>query len=95
MKKIWKVVSNKFFITAFVFAIWMAFFDSNDWATVRQRSKELQAVKDNITYLNSEIVRMEKEHTGLVSDPQALERFAREHYRMKRDNEDLYVIEHK
>jgi cell division protein DivIC len=36
---------------------------------------------------------MEKEKEGMVSDPLVLEQYAREQYKMKRDNEDLYIIE--
>lgn len=36
---------------------------------------------------------MEHETVALRSDPQKLEQFAREHYNMKRDNEDLYIID--
>lgn len=62
---------------------------------MQQRKKELKGVNDNIAYLNTEVARMEKEHTDLVTNPQKLEQFARENFRMKRDNEDLYVIEKK
>ena len=50
-------------------------------------------VKDNIAYLNAEIAKMEKQKEGMTSDPAVLEQYAREQYRMKRDNEDLYIID--
>ena len=93
MKKLLRIVSNKFLLTVVAFAVWMAYFDQNDWISQRERSKELQQVKDNITYLNGEIAGMEKAKEGMVSDPLVLEKYAREQYRMKRDNEDLYIID--
>lgn len=93
MKKVLEIVTNKFLLTAIVFGVWMLYFDQNDWFSMRRRNQELQGVKDNITYLTTEIAKMEKEKTGMVSDPQILEQYAREHYQMKRDSEDLYIIE--
>jgi cell division protein DivIC len=95
MKKILPFLTNKFLLSAVAFAIWMLFFDQNDWMTMQQRKKELKATNDNIAYLNGEVARMEKEHTDLVTNPKKLEQFARENFRMKRDDEDLFVVEKK
>jgi cell division protein FtsB len=93
MKKLLKVVTNKYFVTAVAFAVWMLFFDQNDYESQSQRKQDLQAANDGIAYLNGEIAKMEKEHTEITTDPQKLEQYAREHYRMKRDNEDVYLVE--
>ncbi len=93
MKKILSIVTNKFVLTALAFGVWMFFFDQNDFRSMQQRKQELQSTKDNIAYLNNEIARMEKDHEEMVGNPQRLEQYAREQYLMKRDNEDVYVIE--
>ncbi|MEI8279323.1 MAG: septum formation initiator family protein [Bacteroidota bacterium] len=93
--KILKVLSNKFLLTAVAFFVWMYFFDQNDWMSQQQRNKELMDTKDNIKYLNQEIGRMQKEYDNITTNPQKLEEFARQRYRMKHDSEDLYVIEKK
>lgn len=93
MKKILSIVTNKFVLTALAFGVWMFFFDQNDFRSMQQRKQELQRTKDNIAYLNNEIARMEKDHEEMVGNPQRLEQYAREQYLMKRDNEDVYVIE--
>lgn len=93
MKKVLSVLTNKFLLTALAFGAWMLYFDQNDWYSMREKKKELQDIKDNIAYLNKEISSMEHETVALRSDPQKLEQFAREHYNMKRDNEDLYIID--
>lgn len=93
MKKVLSVLTNKFLLTALAFGAWMLYFDQNDWYSMREKKKELQDIKDNIAYLNKEISSMERETEALRSDPQKLEQFAREHYNMKRDNEDLYIID--
>ncbi len=90
-----KLLFNKYTITGAAFAMLMLFFDQNDYASQKERNRELQDVKDNITYLNQEIAHLDASYTALMQDPKELERYAREHYRMKRDTEDLYVIEKK
>ncbi len=100
MKKVTRVIMNKYFIVAVCFVSWVLYFDQNDWMSLQQRQKELNGVKDNISYLKDEIKKMNSERKALVSDvngnlndPLRLEQYAREHFRMKQDGEDIYVIE--
>lgn len=95
MKKVFRIVFNKYLLTTAAFVVWMTFFDQNDWMTQKDTRKELQDTKDHIAFLTKQTEQMEHEHALLISDPARLEKFARERYRMKRDNEDLYIIEHK
>jgi cell division protein DivIC len=93
MKKVLKVLTNKYFIVSLAFAVWTLFFDQNDWMSLQQRQKELGGIKDNIAYLNTEIARMSNEKNDLLTNPPKLEQYAREHFRMKHEGEDVYVIE--
>jgi cell division protein DivIC len=100
MKKVVRFIANKYFIVAFCFMAWILFFDQNDWMSLQQRQHELTTVKDNIAYLKGEINTMNAEKMALVTDaqgnlnnPHVLEQYAREHFRMKQDTEDVYVIE--
>jgi cell division protein FtsB len=93
MKPVFRILTNKFLLTAIAFLAWMTFFDQNDLMSMREKKQNLQNVKDNITYLNAEIAKMEKEHEEMTGNPQKLEQYARENFRMKRDNEDVYIIE--
>jgi hypothetical protein len=93
--KLLRLLFNKYTITGAAFAMLMLFFDQNDYASQQARDRELKDVNDNIVYLNQEIAQQESAYSSLMHDPKELERYAREHYRMKRDTEDLYVIERK
>ncbi len=93
LKKLIKVAANKYFLTALAFVIWSMYFDQNDWLTMRQRQKELAVVKGNISYLNTQIADMAHERDALLTDKRKLEQYARENYRMKHENEDVYVID--
>ncbi len=100
MKKVIKILTNKYLVVAICFVAWIAYFDQNDWMTLRERQHELDNVKDNIAYLKKEIAAMQAETKSLsldvkgrVNNPAALEKYARENFRMKNDGEDIYVIE--
>lgn len=93
MKKILRIATNKYLLTAVVFVLWVGFFDRNDWFTQKQRENELEETKKNINYLRAEIAEMKKQRDGIKNDTAVLEKFAREHYHLKKDNEDVYVFE--
>jgi len=86
---------NKYFLTAVAFVVFMAFFDQNDWFSQKERQSQLNEVTENIAFLNRQIDTLDQEYDALMRDPVALERYARERYRMKRDSEDLYIVEQK
>ena len=93
MKKLWKVSSNKFLVTGIAFAAWMVFFDQNNWTAQKERNNALKDTERNIAYLNEEIADLEKEYLELTTNPERLEQYAREKYKMKKDNEDIYIVE--
>lgn len=93
MKPLLKVITNKYFITGLAFLAWTVFFDQNDWMSLRQRQKELNSLKGDVAYLNSEIVKMQKEKEDLQHNPAKLEQYARENFRMRHQNEDVYVVD--
>jgi cell division protein FtsB len=92
MKKTLKFLINKYILTSLAFLVWMIYFDQNDWMQQQERKKELQATKDDISFLQKEINSMESEQSQLANDPKRLEQYARENFHMKKDNEDLYLI---
>lgn len=59
----------------------------------RQRSRELQELQKSKSYFTQEIAKEKKSLEELKTDPTAIEKYAREKYLMKRDNEDLFIIE--
>ena len=93
MKKVFKVLTNKYLLTTVGFLAWTIYFDQNDWMSLQQKQKELNGLKDNIAYLNTEITRMNMEKNDLLTNPGKLEKYARENYRMKHEGEDVYVID--
>lgn len=93
--KFLRIIFNKYLLTAVGFLVFMIFFDQNDWMNQKAKQKELATVNEDIAFLERQVDTMENQYKAIRTDPQALERYARETYRMKRDTEDLYIIETK
>ena len=86
-------LKNKYILTAGFFAVWMLFFDTRDvFTTYFKQRGELNRLQESKAYYQQEIDKTRNELEQLKSDPRILEKYAREKYRMKKDNEDLYVI---
>jgi cell division protein FtsB len=86
-------VKNKYLLTLIAFVIWMIFFDTKDMLSQRERSQELRELQQSKAYYTDEIAREKKALEELKSNPAAIEKYAREKYLMKRDNEDLFIIQ--
>ena len=91
-KKILRFFINKYFITTVVFLGWLVFFDSNNILTnMRTRDKLNDLKKDKKFYID-EVRKDSILIQQLLYDTLALEKYAREKYYMKKDNEDLYLV---
>jgi cell division protein DivIC len=87
-----KFLRSKFFIAGVGFTAWLLFFDKNDFFAQRERRQELRALQESKKHYLSEIKKEKEFAENLKNDPATIEKFAREKYGMKRDNEDLFII---
>lgn len=85
-------LKNKYLLTALVFGVWLIFFDDRDIVTTHNHRNELQQLQESRDYYLQQIQLTQKELDQLKNDPVLLEKYAREHYRMKKDNEDLFIV---
>jgi len=85
-------IKNKFFIALAIFSAILLFFDKNDVFTQSTRKNQLRDLLESKQYYMDRIATERKELQELKSNPGTLEKYAREKYLMKRDNEDLYII---
>ena len=86
-------LKNKFFLSTAFFAIWILFFDKNDILTQMARGNELTSLKKSKEYYSEQIAQERKISEELQSNPATIEKYAREKYLMKRENEDLFIIQ--
>lgn len=84
---------NKYFISIAVFCAVMLFLDKNDVFTQLNRTRELRNLRQSKQYYTAKIEAERKELEGLKHNPAMLEKYAREKYLMKRDNEEIFIIE--
>jgi cell division protein FtsB len=92
MRKLRSVFTNKYLITGIAFAIWMLFFDRNDIRLQLKRIHELKKLLESEKVMDKQIEDSKQELSLLKTDPATLEKYAREKYMMKKDNEDLFII---
>ena len=88
-------LKNKFFLAGVGFVVWMIFFDKNDAITQYDRYNELKDLQQSSQYYKNQIAASRKEISDLQNNPHYLEKVAREKYFLKRDNEDIYIIDNK
>jgi len=85
-------LNNKYFITILIFGVWMLFFDNNNFIAQFRLSTTLNELEMEKDYYLSEIEKDRQACYELRTDTLTLEKFGREQYLMKRDNEDIYLI---
>lgn len=87
-----KLVLNKYFITFVLFFIYVVFFDEHNLIERWKSAKKIQQMEEEVEFYKAEIKATKQKTNELQSDDENLEKFAREQYRMKKDNEDLFII---
>ena len=96
MKLLGRTISflrNKFLLAATAFVVWMLFFDRNDVFTQMERRSELNELRQSKQYFEKQIAESRSFSKDLQFNASAIEKYAREKYLMKRDNEDLFIIQ--
>ena len=86
------VLKNKYFIAGVGFLVWMCFFDPKDWGLISARNKKLKELKESEQHLTLLIKDTKKELSLLKTDAASIEKYARERFYMKKDNEDLFIV---
>ena len=91
-KKVKPVLKNKFFITSFLFMLWILAFDQNNLIERRKLIRELNQLKREKQFYIERIDNDSRRLNELRTDNENLEKFAREEYLMKKENEDIFLI---
>jgi len=85
-------MANKYFIVGLAFAVFVFFFDSFNIVERVKLSRQLRQSREELSYYNTEIVEIKRQLDELLVNDATAEKFARERYLMKRENEDVFVI---
>jgi len=90
--KIWKIVKNKYFIAIFIFLLIIVFLDENNLFVVHSLRRDVAELKYTVDTMQQGIYRDSIQAERLKYDLDSIERFGRENYFMKAENEDVFVV---
>ena len=79
-------------ISTVLFLVWMFFFDSNDFIRQWQMRTKLSELEHEKDFYEQKIVEVQKDRQELMSNPELLEKFAREKYLMRKPTETVYIV---
>ena len=88
-----KFLSNKYVWVLLFFTAWMLFLDNYSYLNHRELNKQIDELEDNKKYYQDEI-KSDQTNIKLLKNPDQIEKYAREKYYMKKDSEDIYIIEY-
>jgi cell division protein DivIC len=92
-KKWVRIVSNKYLLILILFFVWMFFFDTNSFFIHQELNDDINKLENNKKVYQEEI-KNDKVFIDKMKDSNEIEKFAREKYYLKKDDEDIYIIEH-
>ena len=90
IQKIPSPLRNKYFLVLIFFTFWMIFFDKHDVFTNLELNRRVQQMEHDRDYYLKQIEAVKEDRTDLQNN---IEKFAREHYFMKKSDEDVFIIE--
>jgi len=90
IQKIPSPLRNKYFLVLIVVSFWMIFFDKHDPMTNWSLNQKVQELEHDRDYFLQQIEEVKQDRKDLQNN---IEKFAREHYFMKKADEDVFIIE--
>jgi cell division protein DivIC len=93
LKKLPPALKNFYIVTGLCFLVWMLFLDSNDLISRFKLGSKLRSLNNEKEYYQAKITDVEKDREELMTDKELLEKFAREKYLMKKETEDIFIIQ--
>jgi cell division protein DivIC len=86
-------LKNKYLLTGTFFVIWMFFIDPQNILSDFRNLEKLKELKKNEERQEQQTADTRKELGQLKTNAQTIEKYAREKYMMKKNNEDLYIVQ--
>lgn len=85
-------LGNKYVLILLLFLAWMFFFDANNWFFHKELNDDIEALEQNEVFYKNEITK-DKAFMEKMKDSTEMEQFARQKYFLKKQNEDIFIIE--
>jgi len=90
--KVYSILINKYFLSIVGFSVWIIFFDQHNLVDRYKSKQHLDQLKSDTVFYQNKIRDDRQKIKLLKTNPQNLERFAREQYLMKAPDEEVFVI---
>ncbi len=91
-KSLFKTITNKYLFAFLIFSVWMMFIDDNNILFLRKNLNKLKRYRIEKEYYQQKIEADSIKLDELKHNSKDLERFAREEFLMKKENEDIFLI---
>jgi cell division protein FtsB len=97
LKYYWKkyIWGQKYLIVLGFFILWVAFIDESSILEKRSMKKKISKLEKEKQYYLEQIQKDSVKLYQLKTNTENLEKFARENFYMKKDGEDIFIIEEK
>ncbi len=89
IKKIPAPLRNKYFLVLTVFIAWLVFFDKHDILTQWRLQQTLNKMEEDKAFYLEKTEEVQQDRVDIIKDK---EKFAREHYQMKKSDEDVFIL---
>ncbi|HOY31562.1 MAG TPA: hypothetical protein PKW80_06755 [Bacteroidales bacterium] len=91
--KILRILKNYYVLATLFFVVWVGFIDTDNLVGQYKQQKEMNQLLDQQEFYTDSIEKMKKLSAELTTNMEAIERYGRETYQMKKDYEDVFLIE--
>ena len=93
IKNIISLINNKkYYITLIIFSIWITFISSPNILGIQNSKTKKKKINQKINYYSKEINKNSEELDKIKNDTPYIIKLARENYFMKKENEDIFII---
>lgn len=87
-KHIW----NRYTIVVVLFLIWMTFFDVSNFFVQNELNQQINKLELQKNYFKTEYLKNDTFYKTLNNNKLEREKYARENYFMKKENEDIFIL---
>lgn len=87
-----KFLKNRYAITTLIFLVYLLIFDQYNFRAQYRLLSELNQLKEEKEFYQKELSKDSITYYTLFDNQENLEKFARERFKMKKDNEDIFLI---
>lgn len=92
LKALWRIVKNKYVAATLIFALVYFFLSENSIMVTHNLNREVSELKKEASLIRTGIEQDSIAAVSLFGNPDAIETYGREHYYMKRPDEDIFII---